>query len=171
MRQGSSSGALLAAAFRCASNTFVPDCIPSTSYACSALLAPWTRGSSTSTAVASPQVQQQPNLDLEYARRINEMLAAQAARQKQEQHQQQLQILEQQRRRLDLDSIPTLQLPGRQQQQQQQQDQRRKQQQQQPDIDKPAVDWRQIVERVRQTGQAVTGQQMLTDKFRWASGS
>jgi hypothetical protein len=27
------------------------------------------------------------------------------------------------------------------------------------------------VERVRQTGQAVTGQQMLTDKFRWASGS
>lgn len=166
MRQGSSSGALLAAVFRCASNTYIPDCIASTSYACSTLLAPWTRGSSTSTAVASPQVQQQPSLDLEYARRMNEMLVAQTARQKQqEQHQQQLQILEQQRRRLDLESIPTLQLPGRQQQQQQR-DQRRKQQQPQPDIDKPAVDWRQIVEHVRQTGQAVTGQQMLTDKFR-----
>jgi hypothetical protein len=30
------------------------------------------------------------------------------------------------------------------------------------------VDWRQVVEHVRRSGQTVTGQQMLTDKFRWA---
>lgn len=170
MRSSSSAGALLAAVARCTSNTFVPDCLPSTSYSCSSLLSQWTRGSSTTAAMASPQVQQQPSIDLEYARRMNEMLAAQAARQRQQEQQQHLQLLEQQRRRLDLDSIPILQLPGRQNQQQQHQQQRKKQQPQPQDPDKPAVDWRQVVEHVRRTGQTVSGQQMLTDKFRWAAG-
>lgn len=162
MRQASSIGGLLAAVARSANSTYIPDCLPSTSYGCSTLQACWTRGSSTTTAVSSPQVQQQPSIDLEYSRRISEMLAAQAARQRQQelQQQQQLQQLNQQRRRLDLDSIPILQLPGRQQQTQQ------RKQQPQPDPDKPAVDWRQIVEHARRTRQTVTGQQMLTDKFR-----
>jgi hypothetical protein len=85
------------------------------------------------------------------------MLAAQAAQQRQQQEQQQ-QLQQLERRRLDLDSIPILQLPGRQKQQQEQQPQ--------PELERPAVDWRQVVEHVRRTGQTVTGQQMLTDKFR-----
>lgn len=101
---------------------------------------------------------QPSTVDLQYTRRLNEMLAAQAARQRQQQEHQQLQQLEQ-RRRLDLDSIPILQLPGRQQKQQ-------KQQQPQTEPIRPAVDWRQVVEHVRRTGQTVTGQQMLTDTFR-----
>lgn len=100
-------------------------------------------------------------MDLEYARRLNEMITSQTARRLQQQQQQEhFQQLEQQRRRLDLDSIPILQLPGRQEKQ------RKEEQQQQTDPAKPAVDWRQVVEHVRRTGATVTGQQMLTDTFR-----
>lgn len=161
MRPASCAGhSLLAAVARCASNTHIPDCLPSTSSAGWPVWALCTRGSVTTAAVASPQVQPQPSLDVDYARRINEMLAAQAARQRQQEQQQQLEQL--QRRRLDLDSIPVLQLPRQQQQQQQPQP---------LDAEKPAVDWRQVVEHVRRSGQTVTGQQMLTDKFRWARKS
>lgn len=123
-------------------------------------------------------------MDLEYARRLNEMLAAQQIAQRQrtqevqqhltQQHLQQQQQQQQRRRQLlDLDSIPILQLSGcatpKQQQQQMQQPQHVEDQ---PDLPatKPSVDWRQVVEHVRRTGQTVTGQQMLTDKFRCAGG-
>jgi hypothetical protein len=64
------------------------------------------------------------------------------------------------RRRLNLDDVPPFVLPGKQRQGQQQQ------QQQQPPP--PAVDWREIVARVRAAGdrhQPISGERMLTDTF------
>lgn len=63
-----------------------------------------------------------------------------------------------QRRRRIADA-PPLQLPKRQQAQQPEQER-------QLNGDKPLVDWRQVVEAARRSGQTVSGEQMLTDTFR-----
>eukprot|EP00775_Hariotina_reticulata_P003731 gene3731-3992_t len=58
-----------------------------------------------------------------------------------------------QRRKLNIDDIPAFSMP---------------QQAKQPasNHSKPVVDWRQIVEQARASGQTVSGEQMLTDRFR-----
>ncbi|KAF8071251.1 CNX2 [Scenedesmus sp. PABB004] len=173
------------------------------------------RGSATSAAAAcalaqpaAAQPPPEPLADLDYSRRLQEMLAYESARaqrqqrqqqpQEQQQHgsaaaparqrqreqqqqrqaqqgeQQQQQSAQQQTqqqpppqqqqqsaaqrrpRRLDLDAVPAFSLPRRQQ----------------PAPapanpgSAPAVDWRAVVEHVRRSGQAVTGERMLTDTFR-----
>jgi len=98
------------------------------------------RGTSSHAAAA---VRQSPLLDLENARRMQEMLAFEAART----------IRPRQRRKLNIDDIPAFSIP---------------QQSKQPasNPSKPVVDWRQIVEQVRASRQTVSGEQMLTDRFR-----
>lgn len=127
-----------AAATRFLCNTHVPGCAPSTS--CGDWVTGWpVRASSTHAATAVPQ---QPSMvDLDYARRLQEMLTPQTVRQ-----------TSPPRRRFDLDSIPKFQLPAKQPA---------------SNPHRPAVDWQRVVEQVKHSGQTVTGQQMLTDKFRW----
>jgi hypothetical protein len=94
---------------------------------------------------------QQPNiLDLEYTRRLQEMLAYDAARQAAA-----AAVAQpgQQRKRINISEVPKFQLPP-------------SSKQPANPANQPAVDWQQIVEQVRLTGQMVSGEQMLTDTFR-----
>lgn len=125
-------------ATRCLGITHVPECGPSSSG--SSYTALWTVRSSATHAATAVQ-QQATMVDLDYARRLREMVVTQPARQ-----------TSPPRRRIDLDSIPRFQLPAKQ-----------------PASNpvRPAVDWQQIVQQARAVGQSVSGEQMLTDKFRW----
>eukprot|EP00879_Flechtneria_rotunda_P016503 GHRR01017271.1.p1 GENE.GHRR01017271.1~~GHRR01017271.1.p1 ORF type:complete len:318 (+),score=106.59 GHRR01017271.1:557-1510(+) len=132
-------------AIRCLSNAHVPECLPSTSCSSSSCWS-FCRAHSSHAAAALQQQQQQPSSipDLEYARRMHEMLTYNSARQD---------MRPRQRRQINLDVVPQFSPPGRQHK---------------PASSSinPAVDWKQIVEHVRRTGQAVSGEQMLTDRFR-----
>eukprot|EP00878_Enallax_costatus_P015624 GHUV01016366.1.p1 GENE.GHUV01016366.1~~GHUV01016366.1.p1 ORF type:complete len:424 (+),score=82.74 GHUV01016366.1:298-1569(+) len=122
---------------RCSGTTHVPECLPSSS---GSSCTHWWTVRACATHAATALQQQATMLDLDYARRLQEMLVSQPARQ-----------TSPPRRRIDLDSIPKFQLPAKQ-----------------PASNplRPAVDWQQIVQQVRALGQTVTGEQMLTDKFR-----
>jgi hypothetical protein len=88
-------------------------------------------------------------MDIEYTRRLQEMLAADAARQAAA-----AVIQQKPKRRINIADVPQFELPSRS-----------KQPASPPH--QPAVDWQQIVEQVRRSGQLVSGEQMLTDTFRW----
>jgi hypothetical protein len=172
-------GQLELAASRYAGSVHIPECLPSTSYSTSSsCAAAWSnsnstssssgsgsssmgmqqqRGSSTQAAAASMQQPatslQQPNImDIEYTRRLQEMLAYDAARHAAAAAEAAAQP--RQRRRINIADVPKFQLPASS-----------KQPASPPN--QPAVDWQQIVEHVRRTGQMVSGEQMLTDTFRW----
>jgi hypothetical protein len=90
-------------------------------------------------------------MDLEYARRLQEMLAYDAARQAAAAAA--VAQPRQQRKRINIAEVPKFQLPS-------------SNKQPASPANQPAVDWQQIVEQVRRTGQMVSGEQMLTDTFR-----
>jgi hypothetical protein len=97
---------------------------------------------------------QQPSmLDIDYTRRLQEMLAADAARQADAAAAAATAAQPKPRRRVNIADVPQFQLPPRS-----------KQPASPPN--QPAVDWQQVVEQVRRTGQLVSGEQMLTDTFR-----
>jgi hypothetical protein len=91
-------------------------------------------------------------MDLEYTRRLQEMLAYDAARQAAAAAAV-AQPRQQQRKRINIAEVPKFQLPS-------------SSKQPASPANQPAVDWQQIVEQVRRTGQMVSGEQMLTDTFR-----
>ncbi|WIA12225.1 hypothetical protein OEZ85_012292 [Tetradesmus obliquus] len=91
-------------------------------------------------------------LDLEATRRLQEMLAYDAARQAAAAAAAAA-AQPKPRRRINIADVPQFQLPS-------------KSKQPASPVHQPAVDWQQIVEQVRRSGQLVTGEQMLTDTFR-----
>ena len=171
---------------RLSTNQHIPDCAPSTSYAATTL-APWSfdRPSvSWAKPATQPELQQQSASDLEYFRRLEELMRnsnqqlqqqqqhgildqawLQQEQQKQQQKQHEKRPQKARRRKLNLDEIPMLGTSPTQGACSSSSSSRTTTSSSSVRPE-PTVDWRVIVEEARRQQLRISGNQMLTDTFR-----